>query len=164
MSLDSHRAQRLLQSLPALDEAGARLAPDTVTPHPPRVANRSETSPEAIERRWQLLPPAARTACAVLLPPRDAETPPTDTRHGRLEDVRLAIEGDHLYLHLDYSTGDAAGQNMVTLATAAVCGHLLLPKDSSSAAAATGQAPQREDRLRRAAKRTGGGLLSVLNG
>lgn len=49
----------------------------------------------------------------------------TTTRHGRLEDVRLAIEGNHLYLHLDYTTGDAAGQNMVTIATAAVCEHLL---------------------------------------
>jgi hydroxymethylglutaryl-CoA reductase (NADPH) len=49
----------------------------------------------------------------------------TTTRHGQLEDVRLAIEGNHLYLHLDYRTGDAAGQNMVTLATAAVCAFAL---------------------------------------
>lgn len=49
----------------------------------------------------------------------------TTTRHGRLDDARLAIEGDHLYLHLDYFTGDAAGQNMVTLATSAVCAWLL---------------------------------------
>lgn len=48
----------------------------------------------------------------------------TTTRHGRLEDVRFTIEGNHLYLHLVFHTGDAAGQNMVTLATQAICDHL----------------------------------------
>jgi hydroxymethylglutaryl-CoA reductase (NADPH) len=228
MSLDSLRARRLLETLPSLAEAGARLAPDP-SPLPPRIANSADTAPAALERRWQQLPAAARPARAALLP--DAAAPlaaacarnienligfvsvpvgvagplrvrglhaegdyyvplatteaalvasynrgaqaiseaggcaavllnegvtrspgfvfasladcgrfaawvvtrteelravaATTTRHGRLEDVRLAIEGDHLYLHLDYSTGDAAGQNMVTLATAAVCAHLL---------------------------------------
>ncbi len=45
----------------------------------------------------------------------------TTTRHGRLDDIRFTMEGNHLYLHLVFQTGDAAGQNMVTLATAAVC-------------------------------------------
>jgi hydroxymethylglutaryl-CoA reductase (NADPH) len=228
MSLDSLRARRLLDTLPALAEAGARLAPD-LSPLPPRIANSADTSPAALERRWQQLPAAARAArsalcpaaspdltaacarnienligfatlpiglagplrvrglhasgdyyvplatteaalvasynrgahaiseaggCAAVLLNEGVTRSPgfvfadvrdcgrfaawvvtqteqlravaaTTTRHGRLEDVRLAIEGDHLYLHLDYSTGDAAGQNMVTLATAAICEHLL---------------------------------------
>ncbi|TVR52776.1 MAG: 3-hydroxy-3-methylglutaryl-CoA reductase [Puniceicoccaceae bacterium] len=43
------------------------------------------------------------------------------TRHGRLADLRLTVEGCHVYLHFCYKTGDAAGQNMVTVATQAVC-------------------------------------------
>lgn len=43
------------------------------------------------------------------------------TRHGRLLDVRLTVEGNHVYLHFEYATGEAAGQNMVTIATQAVC-------------------------------------------
>jgi hydroxymethylglutaryl-CoA reductase (NADPH) len=46
------------------------------------------------------------------------------TRHGRLVDVRAAIEGNHVYLGLEFSTGDAAGQNMVTFATEAICRHI----------------------------------------
>jgi hydroxymethylglutaryl-CoA reductase (NADPH) len=47
------------------------------------------------------------------------------TRHGRLKELRAVIEGNHVYLHLDFTTGDAAGQNMVTLATEAICAHIL---------------------------------------
>jgi hydroxymethylglutaryl-CoA reductase (NADPH) len=39
------------------------------------------------------------------------------TRHGQLEDLRVHWEGNLVYLLFDYSTGDAAGQNMVTVAT-----------------------------------------------
>ena len=46
------------------------------------------------------------------------------SRHGRLEDMRVSIEGNHVYLILDFTTGDAAGQNMVTIATQAVCDHI----------------------------------------
>ena len=225
MSLDRHRAQRLIETLPDLPEAARRLAPDH-SPSPPKVANSADTSPAALERRWKILPPSARAAllpdpppvppeacarnienligfaatpvglagplrvrglhangdyhvplatteaalvasynrgahaiteaggCTALLLNEGVTRAPgfvfanvidcglfaawlvtqTDalraaaaatTRHGRLEDVHLAIEGDHLYLFLDYTTGDAAGQNMVTLATAAACAHLL---------------------------------------
>lgn len=228
MSIDSHRAQRLLTTFPTLAEADARLAPDLAT-LPPRIPNRSDPSPGAIDHRWQLLPSASQSARDTLLPPGLCTSPEdcarnienfigftqvpigiagplrvrglhasgdyyvplatteaalvasynrgahavseaggcttlllnegvtrspgftfshardcgrfaawvvtqtdalrtvaaTTTRHGKLEDVRLVIEGDHLYLLLDYSTGDAAGQNMVTLATAAVCEYLL---------------------------------------
>jgi len=43
------------------------------------------------------------------------------TRFGRLIDVRFNGEANHVYLQLEFSTGAAAGQNMVTIATQAVC-------------------------------------------
>lgn len=43
------------------------------------------------------------------------------TRHGQLEDIRVTLEGNHVYLNFEYTTGDAAGQNMVTIATDALC-------------------------------------------
>jgi hydroxymethylglutaryl-CoA reductase (NADPH) len=46
------------------------------------------------------------------------------TRHGRLKDLRVTVEGNHVYLHFEYTTGDAAGQNMVTLATDALCRYI----------------------------------------
>jgi len=46
------------------------------------------------------------------------------TRHGKLNDLRVNIEGNHVYLVLEYSTGDASGQNIVTIATQAVCEYL----------------------------------------
>ena len=46
------------------------------------------------------------------------------TRHGRLTDLRFAIEGNHVYLTFEFFTGDAAGQNMVTIATQAICDHI----------------------------------------
>jgi len=39
------------------------------------------------------------------------------TRFGKLSDLRVSVEGNHLYLILTYTTGDAAGQNMATIAT-----------------------------------------------
>ena len=42
------------------------------------------------------------------------------TRHGQLMDARFTLEGNHVYMNLDFYTGAAAGQNMVTIATAAV--------------------------------------------
>ena len=47
------------------------------------------------------------------------------TRHGDLIDIGMAVEGNHVYLILDYTTGDASGQNMVTIATEAVCKHIM---------------------------------------
>jgi hydroxymethylglutaryl-CoA reductase (NADPH) len=46
---------------------------------------------------------------------------PGVTRYGRLKGVRTVIEGNHVYVDLRYTTGDAAGQNMVTFASEAVC-------------------------------------------
>jgi hydroxymethylglutaryl-CoA reductase (NADPH) len=46
------------------------------------------------------------------------------THHGRLSDMRLTVEGNHVYLYFEFQTGDAAGQNMVTIATKAVCDYI----------------------------------------
>lgn len=46
------------------------------------------------------------------------------TRHGKLVDMRVTLEGNHVFLNFEYQTGDAAGQNMVTIATEAVCQYI----------------------------------------
>ncbi len=43
------------------------------------------------------------------------------TRHGKLADLRVNLEGNHVYLLFEYRTGDASGQNMATIATDAAC-------------------------------------------
>jgi len=42
------------------------------------------------------------------------------TSHGKLTDININIEGNHVYLIFEYLTGDASGQNMVTIATNAI--------------------------------------------
>lgn len=49
----------------------------------------------------------------------------TRTKHGELKGIKPVLQGDFVYLTLEYTTGDAAGQNMVTMATEAVCGHII---------------------------------------
>jgi len=39
------------------------------------------------------------------------------TAHGKLQDIELSIEGTKVYFLFIYTTGDASGQNMVTIAT-----------------------------------------------
>lgn len=46
------------------------------------------------------------------------------TSHGKLLDMRLTVEGNHVYVIFEYHTADAAGQNMVTIATQAVCDYI----------------------------------------
>jgi hydroxymethylglutaryl-CoA reductase (NADPH) len=46
------------------------------------------------------------------------------TSHGVLHDMAVTIEGNHVYLRFEYRTGSAAGQNMVTIATAAICEYI----------------------------------------
>ncbi len=46
------------------------------------------------------------------------------THHGELIDMQVTVEGNHVYLCFDFSTGDAAGQNMVTIATQAICDYI----------------------------------------
>jgi hydroxymethylglutaryl-CoA reductase (NADPH) len=55
-----------------------------------------------------------------------SDTAASTTRHGELMDLGIAIEGNHVYLILDYTTGDASGQNMVTIATQAICEHIVM--------------------------------------
>ena len=45
--------------------------------------------------------------------------------HCRLVDVKTSIIGKEVYLIFEYTTGDASGQNMVTMATDAVCRYLV---------------------------------------
>ena len=53
---------------------------------------------------------------------REAEA---TTRYGRLIDLRVTLEGNHVYLNFEFTTGDAGGQNMVTIATEAICKYIL---------------------------------------
>jgi hydroxymethylglutaryl-CoA reductase (NADPH) len=46
------------------------------------------------------------------------------TRYGRFGELRFTVEGNHVYLLFEFTTGDAAGQNMVTIATQAVCDYI----------------------------------------
>lgn len=41
------------------------------------------------------------------------------THHGQLVNLQITVEGNHVYLVFTFSTGDAAGQNMTTIATEA---------------------------------------------
>jgi len=47
------------------------------------------------------------------------------SRHARLLEVGATGEGNHIYLNLEFTTGDAAGQNMVTLAAQKVCDFIM---------------------------------------
>jgi hydroxymethylglutaryl-CoA reductase (NADPH) len=47
------------------------------------------------------------------------------SRHCRLKTVQASIIGNTVYVLFEFATGDAAGQNMVTLATQAICERLL---------------------------------------
>jgi hydroxymethylglutaryl-CoA reductase (NADPH) len=46
------------------------------------------------------------------------------TRHGELVDMQLTVEGNHVHIQLEFMTGDASGQNMVTIASDAICRHI----------------------------------------
>jgi hydroxymethylglutaryl-CoA reductase (NADPH) len=52
---------------------------------------------------------------------REAEA---TTRYGKLIDMAVAVEGNHVYLSFEFTTGDASGQNMVTIATEAICAYI----------------------------------------
>jgi hydroxymethylglutaryl-CoA reductase (NADPH) len=47
------------------------------------------------------------------------------SRHCRLIDLQTSLNGKEAYLIFQFTTGDAAGQNMVTFATEAICRELL---------------------------------------
>ena len=52
---------------------------------------------------------------------REAEA---TTRFGKFRDLRITIEGNNVFLNFEFTTGDASGQNMVTLATEAICTYI----------------------------------------
>ncbi|TVP55212.1 MAG: 3-hydroxy-3-methylglutaryl-CoA reductase [Gemmatimonadales bacterium] len=56
---------------------------------------------------------------------RFAEVSATRTSHGRLVDLATHVEANHVYLIFSLHPGDAAGQNMVTMCTAAICEDIL---------------------------------------
>ena len=45
----------------------------------------------------------------------------TTTRHGKLIEVRPALNSNTAFLIFEFTTGDAAGQNMITVATEKIC-------------------------------------------
>jgi hydroxymethylglutaryl-CoA reductase (NADPH) len=47
------------------------------------------------------------------------------TSHGKLIDMRISVEGNHVYVNFQFTTGDASGQNIVTLATQAICDYVM---------------------------------------
>jgi hydroxymethylglutaryl-CoA reductase (NADPH) len=47
------------------------------------------------------------------------------TRHGELVDMQLVVEGNNVHMGLEFTTGDASGQNMTTIATEAICRHIV---------------------------------------
>jgi hydroxymethylglutaryl-CoA reductase (NADPH) len=53
------------------------------------------------------------------------ETTEGTSRYCRLRSAHASIVGNTVYVRLEFSTGDAAGQNMVTLSTQAICERLL---------------------------------------
>ncbi|HKV84754.1 MAG TPA: hydroxymethylglutaryl-CoA reductase, partial [Ktedonobacterales bacterium] len=49
----------------------------------------------------------------------------TTTRHGKLIGHETTIAGNHVYVLFQFVTGDAAGQNMATLAAQAICEYIM---------------------------------------
>ena len=43
------------------------------------------------------------------------------SRYARVRDMNVTVEGNRVYLNIIYTTGDASGQNMVTIATEKAC-------------------------------------------
>ncbi len=48
----------------------------------------------------------------------------TTTRFGYLEDFDTKIDGKYVWINFKFTSGDAAGQNMVTIATDAICQYM----------------------------------------
>ncbi len=47
------------------------------------------------------------------------------SNHAQLSDLEFNIEGNEVIITMEYQTGDAAGQNMVTIVTQAICMHII---------------------------------------
>ena len=53
------------------------------------------------------------------------EVAESTTNHGELIDMKVTVEGNHVYINMEFTTGDASGQNMVTIATEAICSYII---------------------------------------
>jgi hydroxymethylglutaryl-CoA reductase (NADPH) len=62
---------------------------------------------------------------AIAHQPQFKQCAESTTRYGKLTDLRITVEGNHVYLDFQFTTGDAAGQNMVTIATQAILDYIL---------------------------------------
>jgi hydroxymethylglutaryl-CoA reductase (NADPH) len=47
------------------------------------------------------------------------------SRYAQLQDLRLNMEGNNVIIVFEYTTGDAAGQNMVTICTEEICKYII---------------------------------------
>ncbi len=47
------------------------------------------------------------------------------SRYAKILDMRINLEGNHVTLIFEYSTGDAAGQNMVTICSEKICAFIM---------------------------------------
>ena len=47
------------------------------------------------------------------------------SNYAQLEDIKINMEGNHVVLVFEYQTGEAAGQNMVTICTDAICQYIV---------------------------------------
>jgi hydroxymethylglutaryl-CoA reductase (NADPH) len=56
---------------------------------------------------------------------RFKEIAESTTSHGKLHEIKITVEGSNVFLHFTYKTADAAGQNMVTVATQAVVDYIV---------------------------------------
>jgi hydroxymethylglutaryl-CoA reductase (NADPH) len=61
---------------------------------------------------------------AIAHQPQFKQCAESTTRYGKLTDLRITVEGNHVYLDFQFTTGDAAGQNMVTIATQAILDYI----------------------------------------
>lgn len=57
--------------------------------------------------------------------PKFSEITKQTSRFAKLTDMRTNIEGNHIILIFEFHTGDAAGQNMVTICTQAICNFII---------------------------------------
>ena len=74
---------------------------------------------------FHTLPEAAVFSAWVLASvPQLSAVAAATSRYAQLQEVRVSLEGNHVYVILTFYTGDAAGQNMATIATQAICEYL----------------------------------------
>jgi hydroxymethylglutaryl-CoA reductase (NADPH) len=57
--------------------------------------------------------------------PKFVEITSASSGHAKLNDMKSNIEGNHLILTFEFYTGDASGQNMVTICTNEICQYIL---------------------------------------